>query len=149
MKEYENEINTFWTRPDLAHEFGEIDRVAKEFSAGDDGVYQKIMLTFKNDFASSPLEPLTDEIWTVLENTESFHEVAPGDFDSVGKYSESKRDWQTIAQKMRGANNMHAPIIFEIKAKYHLVGGNTRLMVARALNARPWVIYIHYKDANP
>ena len=147
MREYETNPGLQWEKPNLEWEFGEIDRTAKEFSQGDKEKYGSIMWGFKNQFENAQLEPLTDEVWSKLENTDSYNSVAPGDIEGAGKIAESnKRSWKQKLNSMRNGKPMPAPIIFEMNGRYHKVSGNTRLMLARALNSRPRVIFIRYKE---
>lgn len=147
MNEFEHLQQEQWEKPSLEREFGEIDRTAKEFSQADKDLYNKIMWAFKNQFDSARLEILTDDIWSVLENTDSFHELSYGDEKKLSEIAEiNKRPWKKKFSDIKTGASMAAPIIFKMNGRYHKVSGNTRLMIARVLGIWPKVIFIRFPE---
>ncbi len=145
MREFEKQKPEQWEKPNLEYEFGEIDRTAKEFSRGDKELYKQIMWAFKNQFDNAQLETLSDEIWSVLENTDSFQDLSEGEVEKLEEIAAlNKRSWENKLADMKKGVPMAAPIIFKMNGRYHKVAGNTRLMIARVLGIRPKVIFINF-----
>ena len=137
-----------WIRPDIEKERGEIARVAKEFLGKEpsEAIIQEIIRILDE----APIMELSDEDWALLENTDSFHDIRPGHIEDAEGItttynqelpSENKRDFQGLLKAFSRGNPMQAPTILKNdQGKLHLVSGNTRLMIARALKMRPKVI---------
>lgn len=135
-----NENNLF-IYPVVEKEVGEIERVAKEFD---------LKKSFVSDFIersrNSQIVELSENDWEKLENTDSFT-IAPSDWDAVAKvavdgHPDHPRDWKGYKLRMEKFLTMDAPIIVRIGETLHLVSGNTRLMVARALKINPKVLIV-------
>src|SRR3989338_3329479 len=128
--------------PSLDDEKGEIERVAKEFAKiSAAGFIER----FKRIAKSCVLSKLDEETWKILENSDSF-DIAKEDWRKVRKNSfaggESPKDWHIILDKFKSGYLLDAPIILKIGEKLHLLSGNTRLMVARALGITPMVLIV-------
>jgi hypothetical protein len=97
---------------------------------------------------SSP-QPLSSEIWDVLENTES-NEIEEGDFDSVFRLAQrygKSNPLKLIKKLKKGSYN--PPIIVRYDDNYRLVAGNTRLCTASALGITPEVIIVDLNKPFP
>jgi hypothetical protein len=126
-----------WIIPSFRKEKGEIERVAKHL--GQDGSFVEKFLLHE---VTAILVPLTDEIWGKLENTDS-DSVKFGAWNDVAECAgQVHRDWQTLRDRMVVGSEMDAPIIYQSNGTYHLVSGNTRLMVAKALGITPQVVIV-------
>ena len=113
--------------PILQAENEEIERTADELGLPYDIVY--------NSFASGKEVTLTDEMWSRLENTDSY------DIDSEEEAIELARHYGKDIQSILAAEKTPPALILQYSPnKYYLVGGNTRLMVARAKGINPQVI---------
>src|SRR3989344_8451423 len=130
--------------PDVEVERGEIERVASEF-AGEDS------LLFTNRFIekakNTSLTTMSKEKWRMLENTDSF-DIQSGDWETVehhavAGHSSAPRDWQKLKEKMEKGVSLDAPIICQKGGRLHLVSGNARLMVAKALGNSPQVLLVN------
>ena len=142
-------INPNWIRPDLQEERGEIERVVIEFLKKEPTTEN--ISAVVSALESAPVVDLSDEEWELLENTDShLDNVRPGHIEDAEKVNdvynlelppENRCDLKkTLAGFMNGSK-MKVPTILKDKAgKLHLVSGNTRLMISRALNIRPKVI---------
>jgi hypothetical protein len=119
-----------WKRPSWSDEYGEFERVGDEMKI-DVGM-------LKGAFDQGRLIPLTDDIWSILDNTDSW---AIQSMEEVLKYSATYgRDIKRIIIGLQSNVDMPAPIVLKFSGnQYTLVGGNTRLMAAKALNIRPYV----------
>lgn len=53
---------------------------------------------------------------------------------------EASRDWMKLRDAISARRPLNAPIIMQLSERYHLVSGNTRLMVARAAGITPTVL---------
>ncbi|MBP6912757.1 MAG: hypothetical protein KBB86_02380 [Candidatus Pacebacteria bacterium] len=136
-----------WVRPNLEEERGEVERVVLEF-LGKEITQENINQVIKI-LESAPLVDLSDKDWEVLENTDSFHNVKFGHLKDAEKITEeynldlapnNKRNFKNLLAGFQGGRKMKAPTILRNSAgKLHLVSGNTRLMISRALGIRPKV----------
>lgn len=125
--------------PDIEKERGEFERVAQVFNLDCD----TLMFLAKEE---GKLQRLDAATWDVLDNTDS-KDIQRDDWKTVQKYSESQehpRDWRGPKKEIEEGVALKAPIIFKYNGKYHLVSGNTRLMVARALGVTPQVLIFEY-----
>ena len=129
--------------PILQAENEEIERTADELGLPYDVVY--------NSFASGKEVTLTDEMWSRLENTDSY------DINSEEEAIELARHYGKDIQSILAAEKTPPALILQYSPnKYYLVGGNTRLMVARAKGINPQVILgtiepmnkLAYQDVN-
>ena len=104
-------------------------------------------LMFSYD-ANAKLVTLTDEIWRKLGNTDSWETKT---WDEVKERAdEYGKDWETVAEGMRNGDELPAPIVVKWKnGTYRLIGGNTRLMVARVLGIRPKIALFTVKFNSP
>ncbi len=118
--------------PNIFKESGEFRRVATEFNI-EESVLEYLA-------QQGQLVELTDDLWNQLENTDSAT-LEFGDWVSVENLANQvNRDWSTLRQKLEKGEIVEAPIIMKTQDQYHLVSGNTRLMVAKALGIRPSVL---------
>jgi hypothetical protein len=136
MKEsYETASREQFKYPNILKEEGEFDRVAQTF-----GIESSVLM-FQAE--SGELVQLDDEVLNRLENTDA-NSFEVGDWEAVHDHSnpdgEKKRDWEDIKNKLDGGTILDAPIIMKFGERYHLVSGNTRLMVARAKGISPKVL---------
>lgn len=145
------EVN--WIRPDLEKEKGEIERVLSGFLGVEvtDENFNRLVDSIKK----APIAELSDEEWDELDNADSFHFVRPGHIEDaeeiIEKYNqdepvEQRRSVVLLKESFLGGKQMETPIIVtNEKGDGHLLSGNTRLMVARALGIRPKVIIAEFK----
>jgi hypothetical protein len=121
--------------PILQAENEEIERTADELGLPYDVVY--------NSFASGKEVTLTDEMWSRLENTDSY------DIDSEEEAIELAHHYGKDIQSILAAEKTPPALILQYSPnKYYLVGGNTRLMVARAKGINPQVILATIEPSN-
>jgi len=133
--------------PDIERERGEIERVAEtvlriESARGKDEFFTK----FVERANASKLIPLTDDLWSNLQNTDSY-DILSGGWDAVRDHAvdghpDYPRDWEKMREKLAGGVPLGAPIILKTNDELHLVSGNTRLMVARAVGIIPEVLLV-------
>jgi len=125
--------------PEVGSERGEIERVARIFSKDDPG---RFVEDFFRAAENSQLVEISDAVWIALENTDSA-DIALGRWDLVEYHAApGKRDWQTLRATMEQGKELDAPIVVKVGGVFHLVSGNTRLMVAKALGVRPKVLMV-------
>ena len=127
-----------WHRPSARTERGELSRVAD-----DEKVPLKHLL---NAFKKAKLKPLHHKTWAHLQNTDSQSTKTMAKFVKTSeKYG---RDWKRVAKGLTKGHSMPAPIILRRKdGSNTLVGGNTRLMGAKALKIKPHALHIDIRDA--
>ncbi len=118
--------------PDIYSEYGEFDRVGKEF--GFDG---SVLMHLAKE--NGKMNALNDEMWSRLENIDSC-DIEEGDWETVeSKSKEASRDFLVPKNKIEDGKLLDAPIIMKLGDKLHLVSGNTRLMVTKAFGIKPQV----------
>jgi hypothetical protein len=139
LKRLLTEIEQKWEKPSFGEEREEFERTAEEL----DLKLEKLHDAFKN----GNLRLLPKSIWEKLNNTDS---IKTDSFDSLvqvlQKYKkkdpEFERDWLGMKNAYKKGLPMKAPIVLKHKGEYHLIAGNTRLMVARVLGVQPFVFLI-------
>lgn len=120
---------TKWIRPDYAEEGVEVERTAKTL-----GIPEAKM---KQAWDRAKVEPLAEEAWSQLENTDSYDTDTLEKADKLAEQYDRNIPW--TLQRMGG--ELPAPIVLLRKGKPpYLIGGNTRLMISRALGAKPQVL---------
>lgn len=84
--------------------------------------------------------PLGHKHWRRLQNTDSWGTKKMRDVQRLG--AEYGKDVDQVEHGMRAGKTIPAPMVVHRKNKPpYLVGGNTRLMVSRALGVNPHVIH--------
>ena len=134
---------TLFVFPNLKTEQDEILRTALQFANEEPIVFSE---KFVEQARKSSVVPLTDDIWSRLENTDSY-DIPKGDFEMVKYHAvegnpTSPRDWEMLKSKIEKGEQVDAPIVCELGGKLHLVSGNTRLMVSRASGITPSVLLV-------
>jgi hypothetical protein len=128
--------------PNLESELGEIERVAKIHGGNDPHTW---IAAFMEAARSAKIQKLSEETWARLENSDSFA-IAPGDWEAVARHAyhggDNPRDWLSLRNAIEHGSVVDAPIILVKASKPQLVSGNTRLMVARAMDLRPDVLFV-------
>lgn len=131
----ENARKEYFKYPNIEKEEGEFDRVAGEF-----GIETSVLMFQAHN---GELIQLTEDLLNKLENTDA-NTFEVGDWDAVHDHSNPdgvhKRDWESLKVKMDKGVVLDAPIIMKFGDRYHLVSGNTRLMVSRAKGIYPKVL---------
>jgi hypothetical protein len=141
------EMGPQWIRPNLQSERGEIERVIREFLSEE--ITEENIRRIVKILEGSPLSDLSDDEWSVLENTDSFQNVRAGHIEDAEQFTkeknqelkpENKRDFEALLNAFRQGSSMEAPTILKHKGVLHLMSGDTRLMISRGLNILPKVI---------
>ena len=135
--------------PNLKDEVGEIERVAHLYAPENE---RDFMENFLEASKRSQLVDLDEDLWSKLKNTDSY-DIKSGDWDKVGEYidfsnikNDYNRDLGDLKQKIEQGQEVDAPIILKHDDTFHLVSGNTRLMVSRALGKTPRVLIVEMKS---
>jgi hypothetical protein len=113
--------------PILQAENEEIERTADELGLPYDTVY--------NSLVNGKEVTLTDEMWSRLENTDSYDIDSEEEAIKLAQYY--GKDYKSI---LSAEKTPPALILQYSPNKYYLIGGNTRLMFARAKGINPQVI---------
>jgi hypothetical protein len=121
--------------PDLKGEMDELQRVVQDLSRDEN--IETTVKELVNAFNDSTEEPISDEVWGKLENTES-NEIEKGDMKAVYKIAKTynKTNPQKLSQSFADGDYKR-PLIVQFGDRYHLVAGNTRLCTAAALGIKP------------
>jgi len=129
--------------PILQAENEEIERTADDLGLPYDTVY--------NSLANGKEVTLADEMWSRLENTDSYDIDSEEEAIKLAQYY--GKDYKSI---LSAEKTPPALILQYSPDKYYLIGGNTRLMFARAKGINPQVILgtiepmnkLAYQDVN-
>lgn len=122
-------------KPDLKSEMDELQRVVQDLSRDEN--IETTVKELVNAFNDSTEEPISNEVWSKLENTES-NDIDKGDMKAV--YGIAKKYKKTNPQKLAQSfadGDYKRPLIVQFGDRYHLVAGNTRLCTAAALGIKP------------
>lgn len=113
-----------WTKPHLGEEIEELERTANSLNLD--------IFDLKKSWDGGKLRKLKIEEWKDLENSDSWNTTSVEEATKLAKKYD--RDIDSILL----ADRLPAPVIlFRENENPYLVGGNTRLMVCRALNYNP------------
>ena len=121
-----------WSKSPFSAEQDEFQRVSKD---------KHIPLPLlRQKYQTSTTVKLTDTIWRVLDNTESFRTMSENQMRTLMRTY--KRDVDAVlAEFHKGV--VRCPIVLRTgapgKYHYHLVAGNTRLCIARFVKLQPTV----------
>lgn len=130
----ESRVNLHWHKPNLEEEYNELKRVADE-----ENISIKQLVAAAN---VSDVSPLTDSDWDRLENTDSNQSLSLKKFRAIAK--QYNRDSVSIENALRKNVSLPAPIVLHRQEKNPtLVSGNTRLMAAKALGIKPYVLHVY------
>lgn len=78
---------------------------------------------------------LSDNIWSKLENTNSYK------IKSLKQIDKLVKNWKPIFNAIKNEEQLPLPMVLEYgEGKYYLVAGNTQLMIYRALEIKPTVL---------
>jgi cytidyltransferase-like protein len=115
----------------VAKEASEIERTAEEFNIP--------LEDLKYAFTAGGMVVLTDDIWSKLENSDSY-EINSLD-DAIKLAKKYGKNWEPTYKAIKAGKTIDPPMILNYdKTKYYLVGGNTRLMFYKALGIEPKVL---------
>ena len=135
-----------WVKPtteNARNEMGEVGRVVQEVLGvpETDPEYPKKVEELAKVLLGGEYQELSEEIWSKLENTDSYKSISFGDVQKVKDYAAGHgRDADALLGAIAEKKSIVAPAIFYHDGRYYLVAGNTRLMVARATGKRPMVV---------
>jgi hypothetical protein len=128
-------INPLGWEPIIKAETEEIERTAEDLGLPFDIVY--------NSFVNGDEVTLNDDMWSRLENTDSY------DINSEEEAIELAQHYGKDYQSIMSAESLPPALILQYSPnKYYLIGGNTRLMFARAKGENPQVILATIEPLN-
>ena len=129
--------NIKWVMPDIQKEMDELERTADTLGIDLNSLVQVTK--------QSKLVPLDEMTWRSMKNTDSYG-IKKGDMKTVnslgGGYG---RDVGSILNAFQQGGTLPAPIVLVQNNEPYLVGGNTRLMIARAMGAQPMILKVVLK----
>jgi len=146
-EEYRKKYNISESKKDVKKEEDEIQRAVQDLSRLHN--FNTSVSELTRGIVDSSPQPLSSEIWDVLENTES-NEIEKGDFDSVFRLAQryGKSNPLKLIKKLK-EGSYNPPIIVRYDDNYRLVAGNTRLCTASALGITPEVLIIDLNKPFP
>ena len=140
---FREDINPLGWEPIIKAENEEIERTADDLGLPYDVVY--------NSLVNGKEVTLNDDMWSRLENTDSY------DVNSEEEAIELAQHYGKDYKSILAAEKTPPALILQYSPnKYYLIGGNTRLMFARAKGINPQVILgtiepmnkLAYQDVN-
>ena len=146
-EEYNKKYNLSESKKDAKKEKDEIQRAVQDLSRLHN--FNTSVTELTRGIVDSSPQPLSSEIWDVLENTES-NEIEVGDFDTVFRLAQryGKSNPLKLTKKLK-EGSYNPPIIVRYDDNYRLVAGNTRLCTAAALGITPDVLIIDLNKPFP
>jgi len=115
----------------VTKEESEIERTAEDFNIP--------LEDLKYAFIAGGMVILTDDIWSKLENSDSYQITSLDDAIKLAK--EYGKNYKPTLDAIKNGEILDPPMILNYdKDKYYLVGGNTRLMFYKALGIEPKVL---------
>ena len=143
MEKIPIQSESLYVFPMIEREIGEIERVAQLFAPN---TQEEFIQKFISHAHSTHITLFDEDSWKILENSDSFgisvHDWAEVAHHAVQGHTDHPRDWKDIKEKLEKGIAVDAPIILKRGGVFHLVSGNTRLMVARALGIKPAVLIV-------
>jgi cytidyltransferase-like protein len=129
-RKYQNQDDTFADY--VMSEEGEIERTAQDLNIPIPDV--------RYAFTAGSMVVLSDDIWSKLENSDSY-EVNSLD-DAIKLAKEYGKNWKPTLDAIKDGDAVVSPpmVLNYGQDKYHLVAGNTRLMFYKALGKIPKVL---------
>lgn len=131
----------------IRKEVGEVERVVETVLgiSRDDSFFEITKMAILEKIFYSSLQELSQEIWEQLENTDSNTEISKGDFQKAKEYAEYyKKNYDGLVAAIKKGEKLPAPVILHWDERYHLISGNTRLMIAKASGQIPQIIVVDY-----
>jgi len=115
----------------VAREESEIERTAEVFNIP--------LEDLKYAFIAGSMVILSDDIWSKLENSDSYEVTSLNDAIKAAKgYG---KNWKPTLDAIKNGTIIDPPMILNYdQNRYYLVGGNTRLMFYKALGIEPKVL---------
>jgi len=148
-----------YTKVSYEDEEGEFERYVKRVSKNKDkkkeaDAIEKNTEAIKNAYKKAKLTLLKNDMWKKLENTDSWNTTDEKEIDDAVARNErtgsGTRNIENVVNEFL-SGKVRAPIVvsYNQNKNYILIGGNTRLMVARALGdavGQPVVVLVKLPD---
>lgn len=155
LKEQLNQIK--WVKPDFHEEEGEFmghflswyeEEILKvDWDTISDEEYYQYITDLHYAYADAKVEPLTDEEWAQMENTDSWYINTEEDLYNVvhGMWGRDKeRILKYSLDPIRNGGVVQTPIVvYSDGNPPYLVAGNTRLSACKVLGVRPMVTKVY------
>lgn len=127
------------------YERGEAERVADQYGnlteppTDSNALWQKIVMAARNPSSLRMISPQQ------IPSIDNFKRLRSNSIEQVIEYLESKpRDWRSILQAFQKGDSLPAPVVIVLpNGTPHLMSGNSRLMMARALKMPVKVLYVN------
>lgn len=124
-----------WAKVPFKEEIGEFERTALFF--GEKADLQKNLKMLEDLYAKAKPEILKPDDWGKAQNTDSWRIKTLEQMERVFRRNRAFRDVSVILKEIYGPK-IRCPIFIRLaNKKLYLVGGNTRLMVARVIKLQP------------
>jgi hypothetical protein len=146
LKEELNPIK--WVKPDYEDEEEEFALAVYNLPGlvNDEEERHGVYVSLEMAYMRAPVEVLTDEEWSQLENTDSWElETEEDIYDIVGGYGRSKeRILKHSLEPIRNGGTVETPIVlFWNNYPPYLIAGNTRLSACKVLGVTPMVTKVY------
>jgi hypothetical protein len=126
-----------WTHPSLGDESNEFERTSEELDID--------MNTLIDAYTKADLEGLGDDIWSKLQNSDSYKIKSEEEAKRIAK--SYGKDISSIFKALDRGSSIASPIILILPdGSPYLMAGNTRLMAARVRKISPKVLVLRLEE---
>lgn len=130
-----------WKKDPFRSEAGEFERITIEYSTDKKEVRENLKY-LETEYNKASKVSLVDSDWRKLENTDSFETDTMQEVYAALKRNNAPRDVDRILRQYV-SGSVSCPIVIKFgDGRLELVGGNTRLMIARVLQIQPKIILV-------
>ena len=130
-----------WKKDSFRSEFDEFERMTIEYTPDKKEVRNNLRY-LETEYNKASKVSLVDSDWRKLENTDSFETDTMQEVYAALKRNNAPRDVDRILRQYV-SGIVSCPIVIKFEdGRLELVGGNTRLMIARVLQIQPKIILV-------
>ena len=138
--ESKEDFEPIWIKPNLSEEMPELQRTAElipEFTLDE----------IVHAFNDAKLEQLSEEEWATIDGPDNLFQQPNLTIEQVHEHLSGKRNSAIIEQGIRNNSTIPAPVVLTgLWDNPYLIGGNSRLLICKALGIRPLVLNLRLKN---
>lgn len=130
-----------WKKDPFSNEVDEFKRITAQYTSNKKDLAKNLRY-LQTQYNKAKKVSLIDRDWKKLENTDSFETNTLDEVYSAMERNKAPRDIERILRQYV-SGNVSCPIVIKFEDnRLELVGGNTRLMIARVLQIKPKIVLV-------